>query len=43
MDYNNNFNENRLGRWYHEYKKFKNNLGRIKIKISYMIDNQIKI
>ena len=25
MDYNNNFNENRLGRWYHEYKKFKNN------------------
>ena len=25
MDYNNNFNENRLGRWYHEYKQFKNN------------------
>jgi len=25
MDYNNNFNENRLGRWYHKYKKFKNN------------------
>jgi len=23
MDYNNNFNENRLGRWYHEYKKLK--------------------
>jgi len=25
IDYNNNFNENRPGRWYHEYKKFKNN------------------
>jgi len=25
MDYNNKFNENRLGRWYHGYKKFKNN------------------
>jgi len=25
MDYNSNFNENRLGRWYHKYKKFKNN------------------
>lgn len=23
MDYNNNFNENRLGRWYNEFKKFK--------------------
>ena len=23
MDYNNNFNENRIGRWYNEFKKFK--------------------
>lgn len=23
MDYNNNFNENRIGRWYNEYKKFR--------------------
>ena len=23
MDYNNNFNENRMGRWYNEFKKFK--------------------
>jgi hypothetical protein len=27
MDYNNNFNENRIGRWYNEFKKFRMSYG----------------
>jgi len=33
MDYNNNFNENRLVRWYYEYKKFKKNIQIILMKM----------